>query len=266
MFEFFPKKSDASHCSLLLVERFLAPKNPPRRVPAPATERPPAASPPSSRRDDSPEPGEAPPDPALKRKRGRGHPNLEPPAALPAVTGRDPLWRILTIHRLLAERPRTPPTAASRAKEIGISPRTIQRDIATMQHTLRLPIESLAGNGGGYRYTRRTTSTWSASPCAGAATPASWRRPACATPCSTTPAQCWRKITAVFIEAERCPDGSSATGSVGILPAWPRGASPARGFMKPAGCRRSQWPSIQRPKSLKVFENRCKPARRPPSL
>ena len=90
-----------------------------------------------------------------KRPRGRGHGHHGPPAEAPPLKSHDVLWRVWTIHNVLsARRPRFT-TAEDLAKQLGTAARNVRRDLATMQHSLLLPIETREGNGGGYRYTRR---------------------------------------------------------------------------------------------------------------
>ncbi len=113
------------------------------------------ASPPASRRGDLVDPNDAASDPAPTRRRGRGQGNPAPPAAVPAVLTRAILWRLWTIHTILSERQSRLTSADQLAKDLGTCPRSVRRDIATMQHSLRLPIETREGHGGGYRYARR---------------------------------------------------------------------------------------------------------------
>ena len=125
----------------------------PPRAPKSSTERPLLAAPPTPARCDAKSVDEAEILPAPKRTRGRGHAEVEPPAPPPVMKGRSLLWRLLSIHRILSAPPRQAPTAEDLAREVGTSSRNVKRDIATMRHTMLLPIGS-KGRRGGYFYTR----------------------------------------------------------------------------------------------------------------
>ncbi len=87
----------------------------------------------------------------LPRPRGTPAPTPEPK---PAVTRREPLARMRNIHYLLLANRSRLLSAEELSKDLEICPRTVKRDMATMQHALCLPIESKPGRCGGYRYTR----------------------------------------------------------------------------------------------------------------